>query len=141
MGERWRKQQAYRKEDGDEEIITVLTSDSEERLRNKGIFYIVGEIDETNMMEMHQEILDKHLDPSWHDDIQLIINSGGGSAPDTWALIDLLDWIRMDVRTVGLGKCCSAGAMLLAAGTPGKRTAAKNLEIMLHADSGCNDGT
>lgn len=113
--------------------LSGLTSDStSDKLYEKGIYYIVGEIDTGSLMEIHKDILLKHLDPTWEDDIQIIINSCGGDTAEGWALIDLLDWIKMDVKTVGLGMCASMGAVLLAAGTPGKRTVGKNASIMVH---------
>ena len=98
-------------------------------LRKKGIYYITGEIEDESLVEIHQDIVLKHLDPKWKDDIQVIVNTVGGYCPETWGLVDLLDYVRMDVRTVGLGECCSAGAVLLASGTPGKR-------VRLHAIQG-----
>jgi ATP-dependent Clp protease protease subunit len=106
--------------------------DTSEELKRKGIYYLVGEIESGSLIQTHQDIILKHLDPNWHGEIQLIVNSCGGESSEMWALIDLLDWVRMDVRTIGMGLCASAGAMLLAAGTPGKRIAAKNLTVMIH---------
>ncbi len=48
------------------------------------------------------------------------------------ALIDLLSNVRLDIKTIGLGQCMSAGAMLLAMGTKGKRSVGKNTTIMIH---------
>jgi ATP-dependent Clp protease protease subunit len=115
----------------------------EQKLRHKGIYYITGEIEEGHLLSIHQDILSKHLDPNWVDDIQLIINSIGGTIAEGWSLIDLLDYIRMDVRTVGIGEICSLGASLVAAGTIGKRVVTKNCCIMVHGFSsyGCINGT
>lgn len=105
---------------------------SEELLKEKGIYYITGAIDENGLLDIHQDILLKHLDPKWNQDIQLIINSVGGSCSEGWALLDLLDWIKMDVRTTGLGFCASLGAVLVACGTKGKRSATRNTSFMIH---------
>jgi ATP-dependent Clp protease protease subunit len=104
----------------------------EEKLKERGIYYITGEIEEGSLLEIQQDILLKHLDLEWKDDVQLIINSPGGEIYETWALLDLLAWIRMDVRTTGLGLCGSAGACLVACGTPGKRALAHNATMMIH---------
>lgn len=106
--------------------------DAGEELKKKGIYYITGLIDTGDLVEIQQDVLLKHLDPKWTEDIQLIINSCGGEVAEGWALIDLLKYIKMDVRTVGLGECQSLGACLLAAGTLGKRVAAPNCSIMIH---------
>ena len=126
-------------DDGFSEIFDLgsLTGNSnlKDKLYEKGIYYITGEIESNSLLEIHQDILLKHLDPEWKDDIQFIINSVGGDSAEGWALIDLLDWIKMDVQTTGLGICASLGAMLLAAGTIGKRRVGKNASVMVHGAS------
>ena len=113
--------------------LSEFTNDSSsEKLRQKGIYYITGDIEPGSLLEIHQDILLKHLDPKWSDDIQLIINSCGGETGEGWALVDLLDWVKMDISTTGLGMCASMGAVLLSCGTPGKRTVGKNTSIMVH---------
>jgi len=108
-------------------------TDAADQLKSKGIYYITGTINEDSLLDVHQDIILKHLDPAWVDDIQIIINTCGGLVAEGWALIDLLDWVRMDVKTVGLGECASTGACLLAAGTKGKRVISSNTSIMIHA--------
>jgi len=110
-------------------------SDTSEELKKKGVYYISGEIEDGTLKEIQEDILLKHLDPKWDDDITIIINSCGGDVAETWALIDLMEWVRMDIRTTGLGLCASAGACILAAGTKGKRTVAKNCSVMIHGMS------
>ena len=112
----------------------AFDSSAQEELRNKGIYYITDFIggDNNTWLEIHQDILLKHLSLKWHDDIQLIINSYGGYVSSGWALIDLLNWIRMDVRTIALGFCASQGACLACCGTIGKRIAAPNTSFMVH---------
>ena len=103
-----------------------------EKLRDKGIYYITGEISGGSLLEMHQDILLKHLDPKWTDEIQIIVNSVGGEVAEGWALIDLLDWVRMPIRTTAMGYCASLGAMLAACGTKGKRSITRNTAMMVH---------
>lgn len=106
-----------------------------EELVDKGIYYISGEIEEGTLKSIQEDMLLKHLDPKWTDDITIMVNSVGGDVAETWALIDLMEWVRFDVRTTGLGMCASAGACILAAGTKGKRTVAKNCSVMIHGIS------
>lgn len=110
----------------------IMLSEPNDILRNNGIYYITGEIDVGSLLAIQQDILVKHLNPQWNNDIQLIINSTGGETAEAWALVDLLNFIRMDVRTIGLGCCASMGAILLASGTPGKRLIAPNTSVMIH---------
>ena len=107
-------------------------NDAEDSLRIKGIYYITGEIDSNNLLPIQQDILLKHLTPDWKDDIQIFINSAGGSTTETWAFIDLLHFIRMNVWTTVIGEASSAGAIILASGTSGMRRAAPNASIMIH---------
>lgn len=107
-------------------------SDTEEQLQSRGIYYIVGDIELGGLKEIQQDILLKHLSPKWQDDIHIFINSPGGVLSETWALVDLLSTVKMDVWTTGIGEICSAGTILLAAGSPGKRRVMSNSGLMIH---------
>ncbi|MBO5059672.1 MAG: ATP-dependent Clp endopeptidase proteolytic subunit ClpP [Clostridia bacterium] len=65
-------------------------------------------------------------------DIQLYINSPGGSITAGMAIYDTMQYIKCDVSTICVGMAASMGAFLLTAGTPGKRFALPNSEIMIH---------
>ena len=69
-------------------------------------------------------------------DIQLYINSPGGSVSAGWAIYDTMQYIKCDVSTICLGMAASMGAFLLAAGTKGKRLSLPNSDIMIHQPSG-----
>lgn len=105
-----------------------------------GVYYITGEIDDGDLTWLNEELLLKNMVPDWNDDIQLIINSPGGLLREGWPLIDLMDWISMDIRTVGIGEVCSLAVMLVAAGTPGMRMVTPNTSIMVHGFSGSAEG-
>jgi ATP-dependent Clp protease protease subunit len=74
-------------------------------------------------------------------DIDLYINSPGGSVTAGLAIYDTLQTISCDVRTFCIGQCASMGAVLLAAGTPGKRFALPHSRIMIHQPWGGAQGT
>ena len=69
-------------------------------------------------------------------DINLYINSPGGSISDGMAIYDTMNFLKCDVSTICLGMAASMGAFLLAAGAKGKRYALPNAEIMIHQPSG-----
>jgi ATP-dependent Clp protease protease subunit len=69
-------------------------------------------------------------------DISLYINSPGGSTTAGFAIFDTMQYIKPDVRTICTGMAASFGAMLLLAGTKGKRFALPNSEIMIHQPLG-----
>jgi ATP-dependent Clp protease protease subunit len=68
-------------------------------------------------------------------DVSLYINSPGGSISAGMAIYDTMQFIRPDVSTICVGQAASMGALLLAAGTPGKRFALPNSRILIHQPS------
>ena len=73
-------------------------------------------------------------------DIQLYINSPGGSVTAGMAIYDTMQYIKCDVSTICIGMAASMGAFLLAGGAKGKRMALPNAEIMIHQPSGGAQG-
>ncbi len=126
-------------EDELDSAVSVALGGMEEEtfLKSAGIYYLYGEIERGGLKDLHQSIMMKHfLGPKhFNQDIVLVINSPGGDADETNGLLDLLSNIRMDIRTVGVGQCASAGAVLLAAGTKGKRIIGESTMVMIHTYS------
>ena len=73
-------------------------------------------------------------------DIQMYINSPGGSVSAGMAIYDTMQFIKCDVSTICMGMAASMGAFLLAGGTPGKRLALSHSTIMIHQPSGGAQG-
>ena len=73
-------------------------------------------------------------------DIQLYINSPGGSVSAGFAIYDTMNYIKCDVSTICIGMAASMGAFLLSGGAKGKRFALPNAEIMIHQPSGGAQG-
>ena len=73
-------------------------------------------------------------------DIQLYINSPGGSVSSGFAIFDTMQYVKPDVSTICIGMAASMGAFLLAAGAKGKRFALPNSEIMIHQPLGGTRG-
>ena len=73
---------------------------------------------------------------------EVVISTGGGNADDMMSIYDMMRLIRekVDVETTGIGKVMSAGTLLLAAGTKGKRRIGRNCRVMIHAVSGGSIG-
>ncbi len=69
-------------------------------------------------------------------DINLYINSPGGSVTAGMAIYDTMNYIKCDVSTICIGMAASMGAFLLSGGAPGKRFALPNAEVMIHQPSG-----
>jgi ATP-dependent Clp protease, protease subunit len=86
---------------------------------------------------MSQLICLESMDPD--RDIEIYINSPGGSFTALTAIYDTMQYVKPDVRTVCMGQAASAAAVLLAAGAPGKRIALPNARVLIHqpyAESG-----
>ena len=82
-----------------------------------------------------------HLESEDPDkDIALYINSPGGSITALFAIYDTMAYLKNDVSTICMGQAASAAAVLLAAGTPGKRFALPHSRVLLHQPSGGAEG-
>ena len=80
----------------------------------------------------------EHEDPK--ADIKLYINTPGGSVYDGLAILDTISLVKPDVQTIAVGLSASMGALLLSAGTKGKRFALPNARIMIHQPSSGTEG-
>ncbi len=101
------------------------------RMLKDRIVFLFGEIDDNIAGMVVSQMM--YLDSADNTkDIQLYINSPGGSVTAGMAIYDTMRCIKADVATVALGEAASMGAFLLAAGARGKRYALKNSEIMIH---------
>jgi len=101
------------------------------RLLRDRIIFLGGEIhDEIANLVIAQLLFLEADDPE--SDIHLYVNSPGGSVTAGLAIYDTMQYIRPDVSTFCVGQAASMGAVLLAAGAPGKRSALPNSRVMLH---------
>jgi ATP-dependent Clp protease, protease subunit len=104
------------------------------RLLSERIIFLGTEIDDGVANVIMAQLL--HLEFASPDvDINLYINSPGGSFSAMTAIYDTMQFIRPDVATTCMGQASSAAAVLLAAGTPGKRTVLKHAKVLLHQPS------
>jgi ATP-dependent Clp protease protease subunit len=94
--------------------------------------------DATASLVVAQMLYLDSVDPD--KDIQLYINSPGGSITSGFAIYDTMQHVKADVQTICVGMAASMGAFLLAAGTKGKRFALPNSEIMIHQPLGGTQG-
>lgn len=101
------------------------------RLLSDRIIFLGEEVSDTSASLIIAQLL--FLESADSDkDIQLYINSPGGSVTAGWAVYDTMQYIKCDVSTICLGLAASFGAFLLAGGAHGKRMALPNSEIMIH---------
>ncbi len=109
------------------------------RLLKERIMFLSGPInDATANTVIAQLLFLQHEDPK--KDIYLYINSPGGSVTATLAMYDTMKHIKPDVSTICVGIAASGAAIILAAGTKGKRHALPNAEVMIHQLMGGAEG-
>ncbi len=105
------------------------------RLLKERIIFLAEEVnDVTASLVVAQLLFLESEDPG--KDINLYINSPGGSVTAGMAIYDTMQYIKCDVSTICMGMAASMGAFLLAGGTKGKRMALPNAEVMIHQPSG-----
>lgn len=101
------------------------------RLLNDRIVFLGEEVNDTTASLVVAQLL--YLEAQDPDkDIQMYINSPGGSVTAGMAIYDTMQYIKCDVSTICVGMAASMGAFLLASGTKGKRFALPNSEILIH---------
>ncbi|GAB6153158.1 ATP-dependent Clp endopeptidase proteolytic subunit ClpP [Desulfosporosinus burensis] len=99
-------------------------------LKDRIIFLGGGIDDDVSNLVVAQMLFLEAEDPE--KDINLYINSPGGSITAGMAIYDTMQYIRSDVRTICIGMAASMGAFLLASGAKGKRVALPNSEVLIH---------
>jgi ATP-dependent Clp protease protease subunit len=109
------------------------------RLLNERIIFLGTPIDDTVANLVMAQLL--HLESEDPDkDIQLYINSPGGSVTALLAIYDTMQYVKPDVATTCMGQAASAAAVLLSAGAPGKRLGLPHSRVLIHQPSGGAEG-
>ncbi|GIJ44322.1 putative ATP-dependent Clp protease proteolytic subunit-like protein [Virgisporangium aliadipatigenens] len=109
------------------------------RLLSERIVYLGTEIDDGVANVIIAQLI--HLDSAGETDIEMYINSPGGSFSALTAIYDTMQFVRADVATTCVGQAVSAAAALLAAGAPGKRSVLPHAKVTLHQPSSSSRGT
>lgn len=122
----------------DKELDGERSYDIFSRLLKERIIFISGEINDSLANTVVASLL--YLDSINHDDISVYINSPGGSVSSGFAIYDTMQFVGSDVSTICIGMAASMGAFLLSSGTPGKRYALPNADIMIHQPLGGAEG-
>jgi ATP-dependent Clp protease protease subunit len=107
----------------------------DELLLENRVVFLVGEINHASAARVMMQMLYLE-DQKRGQDINFYINSVGGSVDDTLAVYDTMQFISSDVATFCIGRAYSGGAVLLCAGTPGKRHILPHAKVMIHQPYG-----
>jgi len=134
-------------EDEDKKIIVLSTGEQKPDLDLR-IIGLFSNVDEEKVSELVTGLLylnalnkaEKEEDK--RKDIEFYVSTYGGSADDMFALYDIMKDVQKtsDICTIGMGKVMSAGVLILASGTHGKRKIGKNCRVMIHSVAAGNHG-
>jgi ATP-dependent Clp protease protease subunit len=109
----------------------VKESNPYNKLYEERVIFLGVQVDDASANDVMAQLLHlEHEDPD--RDILIYINSPGGSFTSLMAIYDTMQFVRPDIQTYCLGQAASAAAVLLAAGTPGKRYALPNSRVLIH---------
>ena len=104
------------------------------RLMMDRLLWVAGPVNDGMSTIVQAQLM--FLDSVEHKDITMHIDSPGGSVKSGLSMVDVMDYIKSDIRTVNTGMAASMGSVLLGAGTKGKRSSLKHSTTMLHQSSG-----
>ena len=122
----------------DKEVNGERSYDIFSRLLKNRIILLSGEIDDNVSNSVVAQLL--YLDSLNHDDINLYINSPGGSVTAGMAIYDTMNFVKSNVSTICIGLAASMAAFLLSSGEYGKRYILPNAEVMIHQPLGGAQG-
>ena len=109
----------------------IKESNPYNKLYEERIIFLGVQVDDASANDVMAQLLHlEHEDPD--RDITMYINSPGGSFTSLMAIYDTMQFVRPDIQPVCLGQAASAAAVLLAAGTAGKRLALPNARVLIH---------
>ena len=123
----------------EERQLNVATFDVFSRLMYDRIIYFTGVVDEDSCNTAIAQLL--YLSSTDERDINMYINSPGGSVVDGLGLIDTMNYIKPNISTTCIGMVASMGAVLLSNGTEGKRFVLPHSRVMIHQVSSSMRGT
>jgi len=139
-----KKKEEIEEESSEEPMMTLadlIQARTEDIPESRSIMF-VGEVTEEKAAEFISALLvlaqTKDEEDERAEDIKIYINTYGGSADEMFAIYDVMNWCKefCDVQTIGIGKVMSAGTLILAAGTKGKRYLSSHCRVMIHSVNG-----
>lgn len=145
------KKNAEQHKQPENEGLIIFQNDmaTEQQSRTIGLF---GDVAEQTCAEVISNLIalskigeipkDERKDKYTHLPIEFYINTHGGSASDMFAIYDMMRQVRKkcEIETIGMGKIMSAGVLLMAAGTKGKRKIGAHARVMIHSVLGGTEG-
>ena len=118
----------------EERQMNVTVMDVFSRLMAERIIWVAGGVDDHMSTIVQAQLM--FLDSQDNLDITMHIDSPGGSVKSGLSMVNVMDYVKSDIRTICTGMAASMGSVLLGAGKKGKRSSLEDSEIMLHQSSG-----
>lgn len=118
----------------EERSMNVTVMDVFSRLMAERIIWVAGPVDDNMSTVVQAQLM--YLNSIDNNDITMHIDSPGGSVKSGLSMVNVMDYVVSDIRTICTGYAASMGSILLGAGTKGKRCSLEDSEIMLHQSSG-----
>lgn len=118
----------------EEREMRVTQMDIFSRLMRDRILWVAGGVNDQMSTVVQAQLM--FLDNTSKEDITMHIDSPGGSVKSGLSMVDVMEYIKCDIRTVNTGMAASMGSVLLGAGTKGKRASLRHSKTMLHQSSG-----
>jgi ATP-dependent Clp protease protease subunit len=118
----------------EERQLNVTAMDVFSRLMMERIIWVAGEVNDHMSTVVQAQLM--FLDSLDRNDITMHIDSPGGSVKSGLSMVDVMDYIGSDIRTINTGMAASMGSVLLGAGAKGKRGSLRFSKVMLHQSSG-----
>jgi ATP-dependent Clp protease protease subunit len=118
----------------EEREMRVTQMDIFSRLMRDRILWVAGPVDDRMSTVVQAQLM--FLDSTDKSDITMHIDSQGGSVKSGLSMVDVMDYVACDIRTINTGLAASMGSILLGAGTKGKRSSLRFSRTMLHQSSG-----
>jgi len=118
----------------EEREMRVTQMDIFSRLMRDRILWVAGGVNDQMSTIVQAQLM--FLDNTSKEDITMHVDSPGGSVKSGLSMVDVMEYIKCDIRTVNTGMAASMGSVLLGAGTKGKRASLRHSKTMLHQSSG-----
>jgi len=112
----------------------------EKSLSDYGIIYLSGSINEAKAESVCKEIIEYNIKGSINQ-VQMIINSQGGTCTAGFSIIDIMEWSKIPIYTTGIGMIASMGLLVFMTGAKGHRVVTPRTSILSHRFSAINSGS
>lgn len=122
----------------EERQMNITALDVFSRLMKERIIWVAGVVNDQMSTVVQAQLM--YLDSVSNEDITMHIDTPGGSVKSGLSMVDVMDYIKSDIKTINTGMAASMGSVLLGAGTKGKRASLRFSRTMLHQSSGGTQG-